>query len=46
MPELLLAVLVLRDMPAAEVAAFGSALSVAAATVTEELGGTNPWTNA
>jgi DNA-binding IclR family transcriptional regulator len=43
MPELLLAVLVLRDMPAAEVAALGSALGDAALTVTKELGGTNPW---
>jgi L-serine deaminase len=36
--------MVLRDLPAGEVAEYGSALAGAAAAVTEELGGTNPWT--
>jgi hypothetical protein len=43
LPDLLLAVLVLRDTPAVEVTGYGSALREAAATVTKELGGTNPW---
>jgi DNA-binding IclR family transcriptional regulator len=43
MPELLLAVLVLRDLAPSEVADHGSALREAAATVTKQLGGTNPW---
>jgi hypothetical protein len=44
MPDLLLAVLVLGDLSAGEVAEYGSALAGAAAAVTKELGGTNPWT--
>jgi hypothetical protein len=44
MPDLLLAVLVLGDLPAGEVAERGWALAAAAAAVTKELGGANPWT--
>jgi DNA-binding IclR family transcriptional regulator len=44
LPDLLLAVMVLRDLPAGQVAEYGSALAAAATAVTEELGGTNPWT--
>ena len=46
LPDLLLAVLVLREVPAAQVVEYGSALREAAAMVTKELGGTNPWLDA